>query len=229
MINFKYLTSGNEERIYNYLNNLSTCQGCLCSKVYIRFLHALSEAPTVDVYVNGIMIISDLAFGEISDYILYYQDNYEITVYAHKDTSSPLIRKSVELIKNTAYTLAIAGNLDSYDIYMIKEYKREVPPILETVIAYTNLIPNEKTVNLYLSDDTLLFRGVEFTETMPDIAIVPTNESFSIRYSGDNMILATTPTIQLQKNTYYSIYSIGEDENIQLIIAQMGLNYLDLC
>lgn len=229
MINFKYLSSGNEERIYDYLNNLSNCQGCFCTKSYIRFLHAVSGAPAVDIYINDNIVASNLSIGQITDYVLAYSGTYNISIYAAGDTQNPLLNERVTINKNASYTAAVAGTLESFGLYVTKESKNEVPPYREAVVTYTNYTPVNNTLDLYISDGTALFKNVGFTDSMPNILVFPTDERFDLRYSGSNDIVASTQTIELQRNTYYSLFSILDGENIKLIITLSGLNYLDLC
>lgn len=229
MINFKYLSSGNEERIYDYLNNLSNCQGCFCTKSYIRFLHAVSGAPAVDIYINGNMVSNNLKLGELTDYILNYQGDHNISIYATGDNKKPLLNKTITINKNASYTAAIAGNINNYDLYLTKDNKEEVPPFREAVVTYTNYTPIDETLDLYISDGTMLYKNVGFSDYMPNILIFPTDERFDLKYSGTDELVTSTPTIELQRNTYYSLFSILDDDKVKLIITLSGLNYLDLC
>lgn len=229
MINFKYLSSGNEERIYDYLNNLSNCQGCFCTKSYIRFLHAVSGAPAVDIYINSNMVASNLKLGELTGYILYYPGEYNVSVFATGDTIKPLLNKAITINMNTSYTAAIAGNMNSFDLYLNKENKEEVPPFREAAVTYTNYVPIDKTLDLYISDGTALYKNIGFTNSTPNILIFPTEERFDLKYSRTDEIVASTPTVALQQNTYYSLFSILDDDIVRLIITLSGLNFLDLC
>ena len=57
MFNLKYMTNGNEEKLYNLLNNLTNNQGCFCSKSYVKFIHAVVGAPEVDIYIDGVLVV----------------------------------------------------------------------------------------------------------------------------------------------------------------------------
>ena len=230
MINFKYLTDANEERIYDYLNNLTNCQGCFCSKVYIRFLHGVTGAPAVDIYIDGNMVAYNLSLGQITNYVLYYPGNYSIQVYATKDTKNPLIDKVVTFNRNTAYTIAVAGDINDFDLYIVKEYKNEIPPFNDAVVTYTNFTPIDEAFDLYISDGTVLYKDISYGETMPNVSVFPTDERFDLKYSDINELAASTPMIQLQRNTYYSLFSILDNNNkVKIIITESGLNYLDIC
>lgn len=225
MIDFKYLSSANEERIYDYLNNLSNYQGCLCAKSYIRFLN--SDNNPIDVYIDGNIVVSGLESGSMTNFIVSYPKDYNISIYETGDTNSPLLSKTISINKNSSYTLAIAG--EKTDLYIVKENKQEIPPFREAVITYSNFAPIDTAVDLYLSDEILVYEDIAFSNSIPNILLFPTEESFEIKYTGTNEIIASTPMVQLQRATYYSLFSVSEGNQTKLILTLSGLNYLDLC
>ena len=229
MIDFKYLSSGNEERIYDYLNNLSNCQGCFCTKSYVRFLHGVYGAPEVDIYINGNLAICNLDFSEITDYALFYSGDYVISVYTAGETTNPLLNKTININRNTAYTAAIVGDLSNFGLDITKEYREDIPPIREAVVAYTNYTPIDEGFDIAISDGTLLYKDITFQETMPNLRVFPDDEQFSLLYTGTDEIVASTPMIELQRNTYYTLYSLLKGDKVILLITLSGLNYLDLC
>lgn len=226
MIDFKYLSSANEERIYDYLNNLANYQGCICAKSYIRFLNS-SSTSSIDIYIDGNIVASDLHSGRMTDFMVVYPKEHNIAIYAKGETESPLLTKTVGINKNSSYTAAIAG--ERTDLYIIKEVRQEVPPFREAVITYSNFAPTNGEVDLYLSEETAIYKNLGFSETMPNILLFPTEEIFEIKSSETQEILAQTPMVQLQRATYYSLFSVLEGKETKLIITLSGLNYLDLC
>lgn len=226
MIDFKYLSSANEERIYDYLNNLSNYQGCICTKSYIRFLNS-SKVSSVDIYIDGNIVSSDLETGRITDFMVIYPKEYHIAVFASGDTESPLLNKVVNINKNSSYTAVIAG--ETTDLYIIKELKQEIPAFREAVVTYSNFVPTLGNVDLYLSGKTVIYKDLGFSEAMPNVLLFPDEEVFELKHSGTDETIALTPMIQLQRATYYSLFSILVGNEVKLIITLSGLNYLDLC
>ncbi len=226
MIDFNFLSSANEERVYDYLNNLANYQGCFCAKSYLRFINA-GTVPSADIYINGNIAVSGLEAGQMTDYISGYPREYNITVYAEGTTDEPLLDKTISINKNSSYTAVIAG--ERLDLSLLKENKQEIPPFREAVVTYTNFAPIEGAVDIYISDGTILYKDLSFGESMPSILIFPTDERFFITYTGTDDVIASTPTIQLQRATYYSLFSVLEGNEIKLNIDLNGLNYLALC
>lgn len=226
MINFKYLSSANEERIYDYLNNLAKYQGCICAKSYIRFINS-SKVSYVDIYIDGNIVASALETGHMTDFMVIYPKDYNIAVFATGNTESALLNKVVNISKNSSYTAVLAGQ--TTDLYIVKEERQEIPPFREAVVTYSNFAPTSGNVDLYLSDGTIIYRNLGFSQTMPNVLLFPIEEIFEIKHSGTDEIIAITPMIQLQRATYYSLFSILVGNEVKLIIAQSGLNFLDLC
>ncbi len=227
MIDFKYLSSANEERIYDYLNNLANYQGCICAKSYIRFLNS-SSVSSIDIYIDGNIVASALETGIMTDFMVIYPKEYNIDIYAAGETESPLLTQTISINKNSSYTAVIAGETIDY-LHIRKERKQDVPPFREAVITYSNFSPTIGKVDLYLSDGTAIYKNIGFSDTIPNILLFPTEEVFEIRSAATQEIIASTPVVQLQRATYYSLFSILEGGQTKLIITLSGLNYLDLC
>jgi hypothetical protein len=226
MIDFKYLSSANEERIYDYLNNLANCKGCLCAKSYIRFLNS-SAVSSVDIYIDGNIVASDLELGQMTDFMVIYPSDYNIFVFSTGNTESPILNKAVSINKNSSYTAVIAG--EKTDFYIIKETRQEIPAFREAVVTYSNFAPTVGNVDLYLSGKTMIYRDIGYGESIPNVLLFPDEEIFEIKHSGTDETIATTPMIQLYRASYYSLFSILVGSEVKLIITLSGLNFLDLC
>lgn len=226
MIDFKYISSANEERIYDYLNNLANYQGCLCAKSYIRFLNS-STVSSVDIYIDGNIVANDLESGRMTDFMVIYPRDYNIFVFPTGQTETPILNKAISINKNSSYTAVIAGG--TTNLYIIKETKQEVPAFREAVVTYSNFAPTIGNVDLYLSGKTMIYRDIAYGESIPNVLLFPGEEIFEIKHSGTDETIATTPMIQLYRATYYSLFSILEGNEVKLIITLSGLNYLDLC
>jgi len=59
-------------------------------KTAVRVAHASPDAPNVDVYVNGTLAFSDLAFKDITNYAFVPADYYNIVVVP-AGASSPVV------------------------------------------------------------------------------------------------------------------------------------------
>jgi len=44
----------------------------------LKGFHASPDAPNVDVYVNDVLVLEDVAFGEVSDYLVLLSGEYDV-------------------------------------------------------------------------------------------------------------------------------------------------------
>lgn len=51
------------------------------SKGYVRIMHAVPDAPNVDIYANDNLIANNLAFGDYTEYLTIPEGTYKISVY----------------------------------------------------------------------------------------------------------------------------------------------------
>jgi len=84
----------------------------------IKGFHASPDAPNVDVYVNDVLVLEDVAFGEVSDYLVLLSGEYDVTVVpTGEDTDAAVIDQSVDVPAGAA-TAVVVGEApaDSYTL-----------------------------------------------------------------------------------------------------------------
>ncbi|QHI72436.1 DUF4397 domain-containing protein [Aminipila terrae] len=78
---------------------------------YVRVLHAVPDAPNVDVYANDKLIAKNLAYGNYTDYMPLNEGTYKISLYAAGDKSSPVLTNMLSIKKDEIITVAASGTL----------------------------------------------------------------------------------------------------------------------
>ena len=65
----------------------------------VRVAHLASDAPNVDVYVDGepVAELTNVPYGTVSGYLPLPAGPHQVTVYATGDTSTPVIDAPVEV------------------------------------------------------------------------------------------------------------------------------------
>lgn len=238
MYDVRYLNSGGG----GYLNNsrpmwdgTGTNNGCNCIKSYFRIFHAVVDLPKVNVYINEMLLASNLNYGEFSKFIPLLPGNYKITVYAAGRTSPPILESYIAINRNTAYTGALSGkmpNTADVSLRMIPEVRELVPITRMSAMRFTNLSPDTPALDLVSGDGTILFSDVEFGETTDNVAVPPGVYTLYVKIAGSENTVLTVPEIEFERNMYYSLFTIGiynGTPSVELLIPEDGLNYLDLC
>lgn len=176
---------------------------------YIRVFHASPNAPSVDVYANGNLIIKDLAYKQLSPYVPVIPGDYNIKVYPTGVTTNPVIDTNVNIPKNTIFNLAIVGKLANISLLPIPE---PISPqnFGRACIRFIHLSPTAPNVDIVLTDGTKVFNNVGF-KNITDYACIPAGTySFNIIPTGTTNVVLTVPNVQLAADTFYTLYALGD-------------------
>lgn len=178
------------------------------SRSYIRVLHAVPDAPKVDVYADDQLIAKDLAFGKYTDYLSVPEGNYEIAVYAAGTKSNPVLKNMLMIRPDTIHTIAAVGTLNTIGLLAIPDRMAGDEPAI-SLVRFCHLSPNAPAVDITLPDGTILFRNVSFKQLTPYISVSPMNYTLQVRPAGTSTVVLTIPNVNLRSGMVYTIYAIG--------------------
>jgi len=174
----------------------------------IRVFHASPNAPAVDIYANGNLIVKDLSYKKLSQYLSVPAGNYNIKVYPSGQTTNPVINTNIYIPPNTVFNVAAIGTLPNISLYPIPE------PITaqnsgSACVRFIHLSPNAPAVDIKLSNGTRVFNNISYKE-ITNYACVPAGTyTFNVYLAGTDSIVLTVPNVKLEPNNYYTIYAIG--------------------
>lgn len=175
---------------------------------YIRIFNASPNAPALDIYANGNLIVKNLTYKEFSQYLPIPPGNYNIKVYPSGQIANPVIDTDINIPANTVFNVAIIGAFPNISLYTIQE-PTTVQNFGRACIRFINLSPNSPAVDIKLSDGTKVFRNVGY-KGITDYACIPSGTyTFIINLAGTDDIVLTVPNVTLQPNIYYTIYTVG--------------------
>lgn len=175
---------------------------------YIRIFNASPNAPAVDIYANGNLIVKNLAYKEISQYFPVPPGNYNIKVYPSGQITNPVIDTNINIPENTVFNVAVIGTFPNISLYTIQE-PTTAQNFGRACVRFINLSPNAPAVDITLSDGTKVFRNVGYKD-ITDYACIPAGTyTFIINLAGTADVVLTIPNVKLEPNNYYTIYTVG--------------------
>lgn len=178
------------------------------SVAYIRVLHAVPDAPNVDVYANNNIIAKNLAFSQYSQYIPIPKGNYEISLFAAGTKNSPVLTNMLVVNENTIKTIAAVGTLSTIGFLAIFDDMMPIDPG-KSMIRFSHLSPNAPAVDITLPDGTIIFNNVSYKQLTPYMAVLPMNYTLQVRLAGTSTVVLTIPNINLEPDKFYTVYAIG--------------------
>ena len=145
----------------------------------IRILHAVPNAPNVDVYLNGSLITSNLAFGKISKYIQIPPEEYEFQLFRAGTYDKPLLSQNVQLIANANYTVSIVTLANNLYLFRLKDDNVPVSKS-QAFLRFINLSSNAPLLSLALPNGITLFNEAEYLETTGYYQLSPGIYNFEV-------------------------------------------------
>lgn len=202
-----------------------------CTKSFIRILHAVPNAPAVDVYANDVLIAKKLVYREFTEYLPVEPGYYRIEIFPHGVKENPVFNARIEVSPNQIYTGAAVGLLPDIGLLVIQEPYEEIPMGM-AAIRVSHLSPTAPNVDVTLPNGQPLFSDVEYLETTEYLAVPPETYTLQLRVAGTNDIVLTVPNIKLNEGRYYTVYAVGlpgDEPPLEVLIPLDGLTYLPIC
>jgi hypothetical protein len=153
----------------------------------LRVIHAVPDAPAVDVYVDGELAIEDVEFGNESEYLSVPTGTQNISVTPANDSETVVFDEEVDIDGQT--TVAVGGELDAdgENITALALEDDADPAENESAVRLAHLSPDAPAVDVTV-DETgdVLFDDVEFGNAT-EYATVPAGDyTLEVRNATDN-------------------------------------------
>lgn len=173
----------------------------------IRFLHAIPNAPNVDIYGNGKLLYSNLAFGTITDYLELSPQKYDVQLYKSGTSDNPLISESIEILPNSISTLNVTYENDEISFFTVDDGETNTNPLLSHV-RFINLSPTAPLLSLRLPEGLVLFDNAEYLETNAYYPLSPGIYNFIVT-SSDGALDKFISNVNMTEGLFVTIYIIG--------------------
>lgn len=174
----------------------------------VRFIHAVGNAPSVDIYINGSMIVEDISFSKVSQYSKLLSGNYEIQIYNTGVYGTPLLSQNISFFSGSNYTISIV-TLDN-QLFLFRLRDNDIPITNEsTFLRFINLSPNSPLLSLDLDTNVGLFNDVEYIETTGYYPMSAGIYNFKLIVVPYETISKNIRNITLEPEKFYTIYILG--------------------
>ena len=179
----------------------------------VRVAHASPDAPNVDVYVDGNVVLEDVPFRAVSDYLDVPTGTHTVKITAAGDEETVAFEGDIE-VGAGAYTVAAIGELTSEDTEfqpLVVEDDVSDPGSDTARVTLVHASPDAPAVDVTAGDgETVVFDGVAFGET--GTAEVPAGD-YSLEIRGDTDSndgeVVTTVDVTLEGGAVYSAFALG--------------------
>ena len=178
--------------------------GCKNSDTSVRILHAVPDAPAVDVYVDNRKRVSDLEYSEATTYRDINAGSRNLKINA-AGTSTTVIDVTPRLKKHEDYTAIAIGNLATIEPLLLLDDNSQTDEGMVRVRA-VHASPSVPEVDIYVGAP-----GFDLSSAMPTLSAVPfkaASDYLDIP-AGDYQIIITAAG---EKSAVYDSGSVGLSE-----------------
>ena len=197
----------------------------------VRVGHFSADAPNVDVYVNGGVVLEDVAFGALSEYLYVPAGSYQIQVVptgASLDEGPMVIDAELSFDEGTLTTVAATNDLANITPAVIAD-KRVSPRAEGAKVRVVHLSANAPKVDVApdgSGKDGAVFKNLKFGDAK-GYKNVPAGElDLDIRPAGKKAVAFDIPALDLEDGKAYTAIAIGQfpDSFDVILVEEASVN-----
>lgn len=174
----------------------------------IRILHANPTTSNIDVYVNGSLLASNIAFGKISKYFTLTPGEYNFQLYLTGTYDKPILSQDIQLVANANYTISLVTLSNNLFLFRLKDDNIPVTKS-QAYLRFINLSENSPLLTLSLPNNFILFNGAEYLETTSYYQLSPGIYNFEVLFASSDVTAKYIKNITLDGGKFYTIYILG--------------------
>lgn len=188
--------------------NASTFAG----PVRLRVAHLSTDAPNVDVWVNGEVVLSNVPYQAVSDYLDLEAGEYRIQVTPAGATSPIVIDATLPLSAGSVYTVAAVGFLSSNSL---------VPLVLFDDLAvgqgarlrFVHASADTGAVDVAVAGGPVLFESITFQKASDYVEVPGGTYDLEVRPAGSSTVALSIPGVEVTNGTTYTVFATGRSFN----------------
>ena len=190
----------------------------------LRVFHSAPKAPAVDVYVDDILVFSDLKYSEFTKYVYIEMGNKRVDVYISGTKENPVISSMVNVPQEEMRTVAVIGKIENLELLVINDYIDKEPSYEYSTVRMINLSPKGLPVDIFIDGD-LLFKNINYKEGTQYVDVNQGEYKIKIQQHNDEKVLLPLK-IRLKSDRIYTIYIIDNKGELGVIQSVDGNTYI---
>jgi hypothetical protein len=180
------------------------------ASAWVRVGHFSPDAPGVDVYVNGDAVLTDVAFGVLSDYLEVPGGTYTIEVVAAgADPADGAVIGPVDLdfAAGTQTTVAATNVLESIEAQVITG--QPMPQQGTAQVRVIHLSADAPAVDVAVDGGDVVVENLAYPNTTDYLDLPEGEYDLEIRPTGTQDVAFDIDPLTLSGGTSYSVFAIG--------------------
>ncbi|WP_296295952.1 DUF4397 domain-containing protein [Rheinheimera sp.] len=195
----------------------------------VRVVHAVSDAPAVDVLLNNSKAIPNLAFPDFTGYANLKPGSYNVKVAAAADNSVVVINADLDLAAGSFATVLATGSLGQGSItpLVLADNPRRIATEAQVRLVHASTLAGNVDIYVTASSDissaTPAFANVPFKAQTGYVSLLPGNYVVTVTPAGTKTAAIGPLALTLSGNKIYT--AVARDSADRT--APLGLILLD--
>lgn len=196
--------SDDDDVVFNPGN---TGGGNVVATTFLRLAHFVPAATNYDVYVNDQLVLSNLTYGQFTDY-LAVATNARVEVTQAGNRNNVRLTRTLSGTPNGYGTLALTGNTTNVLGVVFPDAVAESN--VQSSIRLVNASEDSFTISLTRTDATVVVGSVTYPDATNYAQVAPGTYDLEVR-DGSNNVIATETGVVLDAGVNYSAYFYGTE------------------
>lgn len=191
----------------------------------VRVAHLSSDAPNVDVYVNGepVSALQNVPFGTVSPYLPLPAGSQNLQVYPAGDSSEPVIDTTVDLAAGGAYTVGAIGLVEDGSLTaQVYEDDLSAPAAGNGKLRVVHASPDAGPVDVVPEGGEALVSGLTYPNASPYAEVPAGTYTLNVNAAGTQQTAISVPGAAIESGVTYSAFAVGTAAagNLDVILTQ---------
>jgi hypothetical protein len=172
---------------------------------WIRVMHDSPNAPNVDVFVDGELVVENVPYLRTSNYQAVASGQHRVQIApAGKSVDDSLIDINVDLTRGKPYTVLALGKLTNIKAQLLPDTSK-APPVGHARIRFIHAATDIGTVDIYPSGSTSPVLTDQYFGSADYVNIPAGTYTFDSTPAGSTQIVLTSQQLKLEPGWVYSL------------------------
>ncbi len=179
----------------------------------LRVVHASSDSPAADVYVDGELLFQNIPFTTVSNYIPRNPGNHTLRIMRAGDNpgNQPVIEATLSFGENKDYTIVVVGKLAQLELLQLEDINTP-PESGKSRVRLVHISPNAGGIDVCVVGqqgcfiNNLNYKGNAIANLNAGVY------NIDIHQSGNNNPLLNIPNAKFGTGVY-SLFLVGSIDN----------------
>jgi hypothetical protein len=181
----------------------------------VRFVHTSFDAGNIDVYINGVRLVRDFPFSQVSNALTLKAGKYHVDIYPAGNMTDSVLNKRITVEGGQSYTFAAIDKVAKMRLLSFTD--RPGVPLNESKVRFIHLSTDMKAIDIAVKNRDVFFPNVSYKQATDYLGLTPMTIDLEAREAGTRNILLPMTNMHFKANETYTVIFTG------LVGGQPGL------